>query len=194
MVTSLRLGIAKVVTGTCRNGPPICVALILPIGVACIGGKTEDHLVAVIVVPVESSVPTVGNLVFSVFTVDNLLCHLGTLVVFAYPYVGLGIEIQAYKKGCRTCLRPLSLYGGVGTELALFYKHRDNILQFGLDEGKELVGGYLSLGVERDIVVANGKWHIAERIEKADIEPCTQGTALGLQIIELCLREAEFVR
>ena len=91
MVAGLALGVVEIIAGTGGNSPPICVALILPIGITGISGETEHHLIAVVVVPVKGGIPTVSHGILAVIAIDNLLCYCGTLVIFLLTNIHLGI-------------------------------------------------------------------------------------------------------
>ena len=116
VVSGLTFGVVEIITRTCRYRPPIGVALILPIGVTGICGEAENHLVAIIIVPVESSIPAVGDGILAIFPIQNLLGNHCAVVVSLLADIHLGIQIEANKKSCGTGFGPLTLYGGIASQ------------------------------------------------------------------------------
>ena len=102
------------------------------------------------------------------------------------------VVMAAYlPQGGRSGLGPLSLDIGVGAEALFLDQQRQAVFQLALDEIENHFGLNLPLGVEGDIIEANRQGDVAERVEQADVEPCAQGTTLGIDVVKFRLREAK---
>ena len=187
VVAGLALAVIEVIAGTGRHGPPVGVTLILPVGVAGVSGESEDDLVAVVVVPVEGGIPTVGHRILAIVPVDNLLCHFLAVAVPLFADIYLGIQVEAHKQGGSTGFGPLSLDIGIGAQFAFCHQHGDGFLEFSLDKVEDPLGLHLGFRVFAHIIVADSQRHVAEGIEQTEIEPGTQHTALGFEIVKLGL-------
>ena len=166
----------------------------MPIGVTGIGRETEEHLVAVVVVPVEGSIPAVGHGIFAIFTIDNFLCYCSTFIIFLLADIHFGIEVETHQKGCGTGFCPLALDRGVGAQARFLDEHGYCLLQFRLDKLEYSLRLHLCLGVLRHIIVAHGERHVAESIEQTNVEPGTQHPALSFQVVKFSLGKTKLFR
>ena len=93
MVTTFALGITEIIACACRHCPPVGIALIVPERITLIGGETKYHFVAGIVVPVESGIPAIGNLIRPIYTVYNILSHFLAIGISFFADIYSGVEI-----------------------------------------------------------------------------------------------------
>ena len=191
MVASLALGVVQVVARTGRNGPPIGVALIVPVAIARGSRETEDDLVASVIVPVEGCIPAVGYLVAAVLAVEDGLCHVGTFLIAVFANIDLSIQIETHQEGGCTSLRPLTLQRAVAAQRRLLGQQGQTFLQVVLDEVEDHLRLDLRLSVLADVAEAHSQRYVAESVEQAQVEPGAQHAALCLQVLELGLSEAE---
>ena len=158
-------------------------------GVAFGCGETEDYFVAIVIVPVEGGVPAVGHGIVAIHSVEDILRHGGTVGIMVFAHIHLGIEVEAHQQSGGGSLSPLALNRRVGAEAGFLDEQAGAVFKLGFDEGEHIFGS--GLRIVGHVAVSGHQGHIAESVEQADIEPCTQGAALGFEVVEFKLCEAE---
>ena len=119
----------------------------MPVRIAFRTGECKDNLVAGLVVPIESFVPTAANLIGAISAIEDGLCHRCAVIVVVFADVNLGIEIQSHQQGGCSCLCPRSLMVLIAAQSGFLGQQGDGIFQFALNEIVDLFGGNLRLNI-----------------------------------------------